>query len=73
MIDLLKSIIDLPISMKGDSKRTSGNSLGMHYMSAHHIVVQHKLNKHCVQSLVMLTKRCAQCSNKFMLHDYMVC
>ena len=29
MIDLLKSIIDLPISMKGDSKRTSGNSLNL--------------------------------------------
>ena len=25
---------------------------GMHYMVAHHIVVQHKLNEHCAQRFV---------------------
>ena len=40
---------------KGDHCRevvVSGESnvqeMGMHYMVAHHIVVQHKLNEHCV-------------------------
>ena len=28
---------------------------GMHYMLAHHIVVQHKLNEHCLQRLVSST------------------
>ena len=29
-------------------KRKKLSSHGMHYMVAHHIVVQHKLNEHCV-------------------------
>ena len=28
---------------------------GKHYMIAHHIVVQHKLTKHCIQRLVSST------------------
>ena len=27
-------------------------NMGMHYMVAHHIVVQHKLNEHCAQRFV---------------------
>ena len=32
-------------------KNQFANKPGMHYMVAHHIVVQHKLNEHCAQRL----------------------
>ena len=30
------------------SRLKHADTVGMHYMVAHHIVVQHKLNEHCV-------------------------
>ena len=34
---------------------------GMHYMLAHHIVVQHKLIEHCARRFVSITRLCTQC------------
>ena len=36
-------------------------NFGMHYMLAHHIVVQHKLIEHCARRFVSITRLCTQC------------